>query len=208
MSGERERPEDGAGFLSRWSRRKADSRREDPDPDPAPATPTATDPAVGPVPDPVAAPPAVDPADLPDPESLTKESDFAPFLKQGVPEGLRKAALRKLWATDPAWAVPDPLDIHNLDYRLPAAGAVVRSAWKVGKGYLDKAADKSGTADSPDGAAALATEAEPRPLESFQTSLQPSETTSPDGGAQDRFVPESAADHEEEDEKPDEFSRN
>lgn len=120
--------EDGP-FLARWSRRKTESRD---------AAQVASEPPAETAPP---APPAEPepPPELPDPESLTAESDFAPFLRDGVPEALRKAALRKLWATDPAWAKPDVLDIHNLDYSMPKVPGVVRTAWKVGKGYLDKA---------------------------------------------------------------------
>jgi Protein of unknown function (DUF3306) len=39
---------------------------------------------------------------LPPVEELTAESDFGAFLRQGVPERLRNAALRRMWALDPA----------------------------------------------------------------------------------------------------------
>ena len=43
-----------------------------------------------------------DPASLPPVESLTAESDFTAFLRKEVPEALKRAALRKAWALDPA----------------------------------------------------------------------------------------------------------
>lgn len=52
--------------------------------------------------------PATDPATiappepLPSLEDLTAESDLTAFLREGVPESLRKAALRKMWSLDPA----------------------------------------------------------------------------------------------------------
>ncbi len=44
---------------------------------------------------------AIDPATLPPLESLGPDSDYTVFLKKGVPEALRLAALRKAWASDP-----------------------------------------------------------------------------------------------------------
>jgi hypothetical protein len=48
-----------------------------------------------------AEPEEIDPATLPPLESLGPDSDFTVFLKKGVPEALRIAALRKAWALDP-----------------------------------------------------------------------------------------------------------
>jgi len=44
---------------------------------------------------------AIDPATLPPIESLGPESDYTVFLRKGVPEALRVAALRKAWMSDP-----------------------------------------------------------------------------------------------------------
>jgi hypothetical protein len=115
------------GFLARWSRRKraAEAGRpvaEAQDAAPAPATPPgATAPAMPahaaapatvpgdgtPAPPAPAAPPApdapvFDPASLPGIDRLTAASDFTAFLRQEVPEALRRAALRKAWSLDPA----------------------------------------------------------------------------------------------------------
>jgi hypothetical protein len=94
------------GFLSRWSRRKraAEAGRPLAEPEaparaaPAAAPPAAPAPAAGAEP----AEPPFDPASLPPIESLTAESDFAAFLRKGVPAALRHAALRKAWSLDPA----------------------------------------------------------------------------------------------------------
>jgi hypothetical protein len=84
-------------FLSRWSRRKIEVKRAEESaaaPD-APATPAAE----------AAASPeelsAEELAALPPVESLTAESDIAGFLRKGVPQALRNAALRRAWALDP-----------------------------------------------------------------------------------------------------------
>ncbi|MGQ0676878.1 MAG: DUF3306 domain-containing protein [Rhodospirillales bacterium] len=138
-------------LLKRWSRLKRGSRDEaKPKPEQAeadakPQQQTKVTPvdAVAPAPaDPDKGDPKVI-AELPPVESLGKDSDYSPFMRQGVPQALRLAALRKLWTSDPALAVPDPLDIHNLDYtHLAAPGQVVTTAYKVGKGFADEV-DKS-----------------------------------------------------------------
>ncbi|WP_237215497.1 DUF3306 domain-containing protein [Falsiroseomonas oryziterrae] len=119
MSGEE--PE---GFLSRWSRRKREVAVEPEPPAPtlAPAAVTdappvaveppgeeaAPEPSAGPAADPArpACPipnlPEVDLASLPRIEDLTAESDFSAFLRPGVPQMLRNAALRRMWSLDPA----------------------------------------------------------------------------------------------------------
>jgi Protein of unknown function (DUF3306) len=79
-------------FLSRWSRRKLDTRAPpestpEPQPDPAPAEPDLT-------PEEIAA--------LPKPDELTPETDLTVFFRKGVPELLRNAALRRMWSLDPA----------------------------------------------------------------------------------------------------------
>lgn len=78
------------GFLSRWSERKAEARRQEVEPA-AEQEQTKTE-----LPEPV------DPDNLPPIDGLNEASDFTPFLRQGVPETLRKAALRKLWVTEPS----------------------------------------------------------------------------------------------------------
>jgi hypothetical protein len=86
-------------FLSRWSRRKLDTRRADEAPrpetndDPAHDAP-ADEPEDGLSPDEIAA--------LPKIEEITSDTDMTVFLRKGVPELLRKAALRRLWSVDPA----------------------------------------------------------------------------------------------------------
>jgi hypothetical protein len=78
-------------FLRRWSRLKRGS-----------ATPSAA-----PSPDPAPA--------LPPLESLTFESDFKAFMHSKVEEGVKRAALKKLFA-DPRFNVMDGLDTYIDDY--------------------------------------------------------------------------------------------
>lgn len=97
------------GFLSRWSRRKQEARRA-PEPDPTPEPEAPPGPAAEPTSPAEAQVPAVDPdaitpeelAALPPVESIGPETDIAGFLRKGVPAALRKAALRRVWAADPA----------------------------------------------------------------------------------------------------------
>ncbi|HET9047212.1 MAG TPA: DUF3306 domain-containing protein [Casimicrobiaceae bacterium] len=55
---------------------------------------------------------------LPPIDSLTRDSDFTPFMQPGVPSELRSAALRKLFE-DPRFNVMDGLDVYIDDYSKP-----------------------------------------------------------------------------------------
>src|SRR5436190_9295104 len=102
-------------FLSRWSRRKHAAKRGEPAP--APAAPDG-------IPGPPQAEataslePAQPPAPLPPVESLTPESDFAPFMRGDVDPGLRRQALRTLFR-DPRFNVMDGLDVYIADFSKP-----------------------------------------------------------------------------------------
>ena len=92
------------GFLSRWSRRKRGEAVPEPDPGapvPAEAPLAEAAPPEAPAAEAEPAPPEFDPASLPPIETLDASSDFTVFLKPGVPEALRTAALRKAWLADP-----------------------------------------------------------------------------------------------------------
>jgi hypothetical protein len=84
-------------FLSRWSRRKRAALAA---PAPAAATAVAT---------PAPALPAL--------ESVTFDSDFTAFMHAKVDEGVRRAALRKLFG-DPRFNVMDGLDTYIDDYSI------------------------------------------------------------------------------------------
>jgi hypothetical protein len=87
-------------FLSRWSRKKNESRTEEM----AAVTPAAT-----PLPTPAPLP------ELPDVETLTAQSDFSVFMGKDVPDEMRFKALRKLWASDPIYNTTDGLDLYTDD---------------------------------------------------------------------------------------------
>src|SRR5438045_4657678 len=103
MSDEREKSGPGP-FISRWSRLKSEARQDQP---------TAVTPDI----------PAIDagaPApDLPPLDELSITSDFRPFFHPKVDEGLRRAALRKLFS-DPHFNVMDGLDVYIDDYSQPS----------------------------------------------------------------------------------------
>ena len=85
-------------FLRRWSRLKRESPAEAAQAEPAAASPAAV---------PAAPLPAVD--------GLEMSSDFLPFMQGEVAEGLRRAALQKLFAAE-HFNVMDGLDVYIDDY--------------------------------------------------------------------------------------------
>ena len=99
----------GEDFFSRWSRRKREVRQAEQD---APRPPEAPEPAPDAIPpgdiepeaaalsDPALSPEAIEA--LPSLDALTPETDLSAFLRKGVPESLRNAALRRMWSLDPA----------------------------------------------------------------------------------------------------------
>ncbi len=126
----------GESFLSRWSRRKVEVARTA-----AAAAPDATvesaigtknekpNPSIGAasgakMPEEARPERALPPVSsgtappLPSLESLTRDSDFAPFMRAEVAPGLRNQAMKKLF-TDPHYNVMDRLDIYIDDYGKP-----------------------------------------------------------------------------------------
>jgi len=105
-------------FLSRWSRRKRDAREEALKP-PAAVTPATAEEA----------------PELPPVEELGIDSDYRGFLHPRVDEGLRRAALKKMFS-DPHFNVMDGLDVYIDDYSvsdpLPASMlAQLKQAQKI-----------------------------------------------------------------------------
>jgi hypothetical protein len=88
------------GFLARWSQRKQEAKQPEPKPD-AP-TDENTESSGSPAPQGDDVTPEFDLSTLPKLEELTGSTDITAFLRKGVPEHLRNAALQKSWALDPA----------------------------------------------------------------------------------------------------------
>jgi hypothetical protein len=99
MSGPDEADRD-KGFLARWSQRKQEAKQPEPTPD-APAA-EGVESLDSPAPQGGDVAPEFDLSTLPKLEELTGSTDITAFLRKGVPEHLRNAALQKSWALDPA----------------------------------------------------------------------------------------------------------
>ena len=105
------------GFLGRWSRRK-EAVREGKTVEAEPVVEAEAE-AVAPPAQPQAAPePPSPPPTLQDAESLTPASDFTRFVARDVPQDVKNAALKKLFA-DPHFNVMDRLDTYIDDYGQP-----------------------------------------------------------------------------------------
>jgi hypothetical protein len=104
-------------FLSRWSRRKHEVRRGV-EVEEAPKPPSAPVVEAHPAPRPTDAAEAEAAVETPPLESLTPESDFAPFMNSRVDPGLRRQALKTLFS-DPRFNVMDGLDVYIDDYSKP-----------------------------------------------------------------------------------------
>lgn len=131
-------------FINRWSRTKlaGDDKTDEPDlvaeaPDQSATLPVNPE-------NNNETPEAQLPPDLPTIESLDKDSDYTPFLAENVPEELAQKAFRKLWTSDPAFAVLDGLNDYDDDYSaLGMVEMVVETAYKVGKGIVTEDEDKA-----------------------------------------------------------------
>lgn len=98
----------GDDFLSRWSRRRQavqDSEAPPPieerEPSPVAPEPPAAAPTAGLSDGEIPGGTAPE-APLPAIDDLTADSDITGFLRHGVPEALKRAALRRAWSLDPA----------------------------------------------------------------------------------------------------------
>ena len=120
---------DGEGFVARWSRRKIEEKEPSKDTKSEVSKLGEDDPMIW---------RGSNVDDLPDVETLNESSDYTPFLKDGVPEKLKRMALRKLWKSNPAFGFIDGLDDYDEDYS--AIGIVAQEIftnYKPGKGMVD-----------------------------------------------------------------------
>ncbi len=101
-------------FADRWSRRKQEAREPTIADEPKMASlPVAED-----ADPPAEQAPTIAAEDLPDIDSLDKDSDYTPFMQAGVPEQLKKLALRALWRSDPVLANLDGLNDYDEDFKM------------------------------------------------------------------------------------------
>ncbi len=142
-----EKVRDDKPFLSRWSERKRAAQAEE-----ASAQQEADERASTPAPEKQELDANRAAAEAIDVETLTNTSDYTPFFRPGVPVSLKNTALRKLWRSHPVFYVNDGLTDYNADYRFPAKADVVKTAWKIGRGFLtdeDRAVTEQGAAEKP-----------------------------------------------------------
>lgn len=122
------------GFISRWSRLKRGEERlpgsvEPPqalEPEQAIDTDTAT-------------PEEIEELEAIDIDAMDYGADFTAFLKKGVPEALKKRALRQLWRSSPVLANVDGLNDYDDDFNVKhTILEKFTSAYKIGTGHLTK----------------------------------------------------------------------
>ena len=81
-------------------------------------------------------------------EALDYDSDFTRFMKDGVPEALKRRALRQLWRSDPILANVDGLNDYDGDFTDAAMVVdVLKTVHKVGRGYLEDDDDETDVDD-------------------------------------------------------------
>jgi len=146
--------EDGGNenFLRRWSRRKIEESAPEKD-EPQHGSPDDTAPVE-----------TIDDeenedvtADLPNIDSLDKDSDYTVFLRDGVPEELKRLALRKLWLSDPVLANLDGLNDYDDDFAtIMKSGAdymqrLARTAEKLTRPESESEDDAADNTESGDG---------------------------------------------------------
>lgn len=152
---------DDKNLLSRWSQRKLAVRRgEALDDRPADSADISlVDPLADPLADRLADPladvgaDALSPGDappsepeapvLPSIETLDAQSDYTVFMAKNVPEMVKRAALRKLWTSDPVLANLDGLNNYDEDYNvIDKAITLAQTSYRPGLGYLDEVKEK------------------------------------------------------------------
>ncbi len=114
------------GFLNRWARRKQAAQKTEKTAEAAKPAPTPADPATE---EKTAVAPAqsepIDLASLPPIESLGADSDYTVFLRPGVPDAMRAAALRQLWLTEPSIRNYEALVDYAWDFNAPGYGKLL-----------------------------------------------------------------------------------
>lgn len=174
--------DDRRSFISRWSRRKRATREEDAAPSAADRQPPASEGVAVAPPEPGA--PGDDAvADLPDVETLDESSDFTAFLREGVPDSLRRQALRRLWRLNPVFANVDGLNDYDEDFTNAATVVEgLKSAYRAGRGFVDEAAKGDAPAEPAGTEAADAPpETESAPARDEEPAAKAAEAASPEG---------------------------
>ncbi len=136
-------------FLSRWAKRKAGGQKEADKPEEVVKTEQAE----------VAGETDEEAAlsdeelcahyELPDPEKCTESEQLDGFFDAKVPDRLRQLAMRRLWRLNPLFRFADEMVEYGEDFT-DAATVIpnMQTAYKVGKGYLDKLLAEQEQADA------------------------------------------------------------
>lgn len=125
------------GRLSRWSKRKiASTRQSETEAGRGGAPPSAAaDEQARHAAELTANREAAEAVDL---DALDADSDFSVFLKEGVPEILKKRAMSVLWRSNPVLANVDGLVDYDDDFGSPdLLMKTFKSAYQAGRGYLE-----------------------------------------------------------------------
>jgi len=183
-------------FLARWSRRKQEAKADHAEPAPERAAEApGSAPSEGASAEPVL--PEADLSNLPPIESIDAATDVTAFLRNGIPEELSRAALRRAWSADPAirdfvglaenaWDFNDPNAMPGfgpLDYSAEQVSALVRrivegvaETAKSNPNVLAEAAEggERSEAGSAPPSSPVKTPGDPRPLDKSAAAELPS----------------------------------
>ena len=87
--------------------------------------------------------------ELPDPEQCTESEQLDGFFEGQVPDRLRQLAMRRLWRLNPLFKFADEMVEYGEDFT-DAATVIpnMQTAYKVGKGYMDKLLAEQEQADA------------------------------------------------------------
>lgn len=126
--------------FQRWSRKKAEAREEVALADEETQLPEPTEEeselAIN---ESLSEPELLEKYDLPNPDDIQLGTDITGFMRNEIPEFLRRRALRALWKSNPVLAVLDGLNDYDDDY---TGGGVtmgsLKTMYKVGEGFLDR----------------------------------------------------------------------
>ena len=106
--------DDGESFLNRWSKRKSQARTETRAEEPRSEAEESRQTGA-----PNAEPEEVALEDLPAIESIDASTDLSQWLRKRVPDAWRQAALKRVWATDPAISQFTGLAENSWDWNAP-----------------------------------------------------------------------------------------
>jgi hypothetical protein len=109
-------------FLARWSRRKQAAAQPAEPAKPPPEAESAAAPESRDATDTAPSAPVFDPSSLPAIESITAETDIRAFLAAGVPAELTRAALRRMWTSDPK--IRDFVGLADYDWDFNQPGSM------------------------------------------------------------------------------------